>query len=318
MLKRLKSSGRAAVSVWDILAESAIAFDRDNALKFSASLAYYTIFSLPPMLIVIIATAGIFYGQEAIQGKIFGQINELVGNSAAYQIEETIKNISLYGDNIWATAFGFITLTIGATGIFAEIQSSINTIWRLKTKPKKGFIKLLITRFVSFSMVISLGFLLMVSLIINALLVLLSNKLMLYLPNVTVYLFYVINFLLTFGVMAALFAIIFKVLPDAHIKWKDIYPGALVTTALFLIGKFLIGYYLGRSDLTSTYGAAGSIIILLIWVYYSSIILFFGAEFTQVYAYKYGSKITPNSYAVWIEHKDIEKLVQPDKSEEIK
>ena len=298
---------RSVISIWGLLKRTVVEFDNDKAMKLSASLAYYTVFSRPPMIIVIITTIGLIYGQEAIQGQVFSELNDLVGNKVAFQIEEAIKNFSLESDTRFAQTVGIITLIVGATGIFTEIQDSINIIWGLKAKPKRGFLRMLVNRLLSFSMVISMGFLLLVSLVLDALLLAFSNKLKVYLPDATVYLFQAINIILSLGLTTLLFAIIYKVLPDAKIRWKDVIIGAFVTALLFLLGKFLIGYYLGESRLSTTYGAAGSIIILLLWVYYSSIILFLGAEFTQVYAYRYGSRIRPNKYAVWVVHKEVER-----------
>jgi membrane protein len=298
---------RAAISIWGLLKRATIEFSNDKAMKLSASLAYYTIFSLPPMIIVIVTTVGLVYGQEAVQGRVFSELNELVGNKAAFQVEQTIRSIGMEGDTRFAQAIGIITLILGATGVFTEIQDSINIIWGLKAKPRRGFLHLVVNRLLSFSMVVTMGFLLLVSLVLDALLSAFSDKLKIFFPDVTVYLFHVINFMLSFALTTLLFAIIFKVLPDAKIRWKDVIVGALTTALLFIIGKFLIGYYLGQSDLGSAYGAAGSVIILMIWVYYSSIILYYGAEFTQVYAYRYGSRIRPNKYAVWVVHKEVER-----------
>lgn len=295
------------VSTWDLIRRTAEEFHNDKAMKLSASLSYYTVFSLAPMLIVIITGAGLIFGREAVQGQVFAELNDLIGNKAAYQVEEIIRNIGESRDTYFANIIGIVALVIGATGVFTEIQDSINIIWGLKAKPKKGFVKMLINRLLSFSMIVAIAFLLLVSLVIEALLAAFSAKLKAYFPDITVYFFQAINFSASLGVTTLLFAIIFKVLPDAKIKWKDVIIGSLVTAVLFIFGKFLIGYYLGRSDLGSTYGAAGSVIVLLLWVYYSSIILFLGAEFTQVYAYRFGSRISPNGYAVWVEHKEIER-----------
>lgn len=204
-----------------------------------------------------------------------------------------------------------VVLFIGATGIFTEIQDSINYIWSLRAKPKRGIIKFLINRLLSFSLIVSLGFLLLVSLVVSALLDLLSDRLTIYFPHTTVYIFYVLNFVIILVIISVLFAIIFKVLPDGKIKWQDAFIGAGFTAVLFIIGKAGIGYYLGRSNLGATYGAAASVIIILAWVYYTSIILYFGAEFTKVYALEYGGGIVPNDTAVFIikrEAKEIETL----------
>jgi membrane protein len=291
---------------WQILKQTFSDFMDDKVLKLSAALSYYTIFSIAPMLIVIITLCEVFLGKDAIEGSIYGQINSFVGNEAALQIQQMIKNAALSGDSTWATTIGIITLIFGATGVFGEIQDSINFIWQLKAKPKNGIIKILINRLLSFSMVISLGFILLVSLALNGLIELFSTQLARLLPEVTVVLVYVINLALTFAVISLLFAIIFKVLPDARVKWKHVIVGAMTTAVLFMIGKFAIGVYLGASKVGTAYGAAGSIVIILLWVYYSAIILYFGAEFTQVYVQYHGEQIRPNEYAVYYKEVPVE------------
>ncbi len=282
-------------------------FSNDNATKLSASLSYYTIFSLAPMLIIVISVAGIFFGKDAIRGELFGQINQLIGNSAAKQVQELLKNAEKSNQSGFAAIMGFVTLLLGATGVFAEIQDSINYIWSLKAKPKNSWVKYLINRFLSFSLIITLGFLLLISLTINALLGLFDTQLQRYFESsFTVFLFSLINIIVIWGIITLLFAVIIKVLPDGKISWKDTLIGAGLTSLLFMVGKFLIGVYLGQSGVTSTFGAAGSIVLILLWVYYSSIILYFGAEFTKVYTRRYGTPIEPNSNAVFIIKKELE------------
>jgi membrane protein len=285
---------------WALLKQTGSDFVEHKALKLSASLAYYTIFSLAPMLIVIIGLCSLFFGREAIEGRVYNELNEYIGKSAALEIQNVIKNTSKSRNNLIATIIGISTLLVGATGVFSEIQDSINMIWGIKVIPKRGWVKMLANRVLSFSMVVSIGFLLMVSLLINALVTAFGDRLAHYFPNLTLYVFHVVNYLLTFGIITLLFAIIFKVLPDAKIKWKDVTVGAVFTAFLFILGKLAITFYLGKSTLGVAYGAAGSIIIILIWVYYSSIILYFGAEFTQVYARKHGGEIAPSAYSVLI------------------
>lgn len=285
------------------------AFLDDKALKMSASLAYYTVFSMAPLLIMLISLASIFYGKEAIQGKVFSEINGLVGNEAAFQIQQTIQKISLSGGSTWAVIVGLVTLFIGATGVFIEIQDSINQIWRVKAKPQKGWKKMITNRILSFSMIIGLGFLLIVSLVINGIILALSSRLSHYFPDITLMLVNIINMVVTFLVISALFGIIFKFLPDVNITWKDVRIGAFFTAFLFIIGKFFIGLYIEKVAPGTAYGAAGSLIVILVWVYYTSAILFFGAEFTQVYAECYGGKIRPAEYAVHIVQTEEEKDV---------
>ncbi|MBO9729147.1 MAG: YihY/virulence factor BrkB family protein [Chitinophaga sp.] len=304
-------------TLWQILKQSGSEFIDDKVLKLSAALAYYTIFSVAPMLIIIIFFCDLFLGKDAIEGNIYGQISGLVGSSAALQIQDMIKNASLSGDMSWATIVGFGTLIIGATGVFAEIQDSINHIWRLKSKPKKnGLLRMILNRLLSFSLVVSLGFILLVSLAVNGLVELFSSLVVRLLPGkiTSGILFSLADFVVPFLVIACLFAIIFKVLPDARIRWKDVRVGAIATAILFMLGKFAIGYYLGASKVSSTYGAAGSIVIILLWVYYSAAILYFGAVFTRVYVQHCGAQIYPNEYAVWI--KQIEVPHEPKTVEE--
>ncbi|MEC5166071.1 membrane protein [Flavobacterium sp. PL11] len=291
---------KLASTSWKLLKQTYTEFDKDNAIKLSASLSYYTIFSLPPLLIIILSIFSFFFGQDAVTGRFFSQINGMVGDKAAVQIQETIKNIELSDSNTIAAIFGGIMLLIGASGVFAEIQSSINSIWGLKAKPNKGIIKFVKNRLMSFSMIASVGFLLLVSLMVNTVMDVINERLMVYFPDITVYIFYVLNIVILFLTTTMLFATIFKTLPDGEIGWKDALIGSSFTSFFFMFGKFAIGFYLGSSTVASVYGAAGSVIIIMIWVYYSAIILYFGAEFTKVYTSEKGNKIIPNSYAVEI------------------
>lgn len=284
--------------VWEVIKKTFSGFIEDNVLKLSASLAYYTVFSLGPLLIVILYLCGLFLEREAIEGTIYNQLRGFIGIDAAAQIQEIIKNASIADKGNLAAIIGIITLLFGATTVFAEIQDSINSIWNLKAKPTTGWLKFLQDRLLSFGVIVSLGFLLLVSLGITAVIEALNNRLKAYFPDVTVTVFYIVNLVITFTVVTVLFAVIFKVLPDARLRWKDIISGAIVTAVLFMIGKFAISYYISKSDIGTTYGAAGSLVILLLWVYYSAIILYFGAEFTKAYAIKYGAAIHPNKYAV--------------------
>jgi membrane protein len=284
--------------IWEVLKKSFKCISDDKITKLRASLAYYTVFSLGPMLIVIVFLCSIFFGREAVEGTIYGQIKSFVGPDVALQLQEIIKNAAIGGKGKIAAIIGVITLLIGATTVFAEIQDSINSIWGLKVKAKAGWWILIKTRLLSFGVIGALGFLLLVSLAITALIEGLSTRLKAYFPDVTVVLFYIINLAITFSVVTALFCVIFKVLPDAKVKWKDVLAGAIATALLFMLGKFAISFYISKSNIGSTYGTAGSLVVLLVWVYYSSIILYFGAEFTKAYAIKFSAAIMPNQYAV--------------------
>lgn len=306
--------------LWQILKDSFKGFSDDKVPKLSGSLAYYTVFSMAPLLVVIISLCSLFLGREAIENGIYEQISGFVGADTAIQIQEIIKNASLEGKGSMALVIGIVTLLIGATTVFGEIQDSINTIWGIKPKPKKGWLKMLQNRLLSFSVIISLGFLLLVSLGISGIIDGLSNRLQALYPDVAVIIFYIINLVVTLFVVTVLFGVIFKVLPDANIKWKDVKIGAFVTALLFMLGKFGISFYISQSDIGSTYGAAGSLMILLLWIYYSSFILFFGAEFTKAYAVKLGSEIHPNHYAVTTKQIEVEengKSIQDVEKKEI-
>jgi membrane protein len=285
-------------------------FIDDRGLKLSASLSYYTIFSLGPLLVVIISLTGIFWGREAIEGRIYGQIDQLIGHAAAIQVQEIIQNVEVSELDSIGAAIGIIFLIIGATTVFAEMQDSINFIWSVKPKPKKGFVKLLLNRLISFSLLLSLGFLLLVSLIIDAVMEAFHDRIKEYFSYLPVSLLQVGNWILIFGVITCLFAIIYKVLPDAKVNWRVSFIGASFTAVLFLIGKSLINLYVSYSSIGSTYGTATAVIIILVWVYYSSVILFFGAEFTKVFAINFGGGITPDKTAVFVERHESD--VAPD------
>lgn len=299
---------------WLIFRQALTEFINDHGLKFSASLSYYTIFALGPVLLIIISLAGIFFGKDAVEGKIYWQIQGLVGSAAALQIEDIISNIEGSQFTRSGVVLGIIILFIGATGVFTEMQDSINYIWSIRTKPKKSIVKFLFDRLLSFSLIISFGFILMVSLGVHALVDLLHDGLKNYFDEVTVIIFQGVNYILLFVIITCLFAIIFKILPDAKIRWKDCFVGALFTAVLFLIGKFLIGLYLGNSGIGVTYGAAASVVIILLWVYYTSIILYFGAEFTKVYTMNLGGGIVPDKTAVFIIKQEVTEL-SPSKDE---
>ncbi|MEX2484069.1 MAG: YihY/virulence factor BrkB family protein [Brumimicrobium sp.] len=293
-------------NIFYLLKETTSQAIEDNLLKLAAALSFFTIFSLPPLLVILISLSGFFFGEEAVQGTLFGQINGMIGDDAASKIQEAIKNVKLSGNTTIATVISITILVLGASRVFAEIQSSINFIWGIRAKPKKGFMKFLLNRLMSFSMIASLGFLLMVSLFINTAVDVLSNTLMQNFNDNWVYLTIVLNYVLLFVIVTTLFTIIFKTLPDGKVKLRDSIIGGLFTAFLFLLGKFGLGLVMGYTDIGSIYGAAGSIVLILVWVFFTAIILFFGAEFTKVYAAKYGKKIEPNEYTVKVVTKVVE------------
>lgn len=294
LIKKLKTA-------FDILVKAGIGFADDKAPKLSAALAYNTIFSLPPMLLLIIVVGGTFYGEQAITGQLFGELKEFVGDSTAMQIQEVMSKINFQKNSAIATTISVVILIMGATGIFVEIQDSLNLIWGVRAKAKKSFVKILLSRLLSFTMIIGFGFLLIVSLVLNAVILGFSDFILKKLPFIPVNMIGVVNTAFTFTILLVLFMAIFKMLPDVKIKWRQVLPGAIVTTLLFFFGKYLIGLYISGNTMASLYGAAGSVIVLLLWIYFSAFILYFGAEFTKAYIEHFGGKILPNSYAEYTE-----------------
>ena len=282
----------------------------DNASKLAAALAYYTTFSLGPLLFLIITIAGLVGGREAAQTQTMAQVENLLGFEGREFVEGMIESASKPATGLMATTIGAVTLLLGALGVFGELQNCLNTIWEVKPKPARdwldGLKRFVFRRILSFTMVLVIGFLLLASLVISAAISALGEYIGARWPLADFWLA-LLNFFISFLVVTFLFAMMFKFLPEIKIAWKDVWLGAAVTSALFSVGKFLIGLYLGRSEVGNSLGAAGSLSILLIWVFYSSQILFFGAEFTQVYANRYGSKIVPDP--------DVVKLTERERAE---
>ncbi len=276
----------------------------DNVLKYSASLAYYTTLSIAPMLIIVIAVSGILFGRNAMEGEVYNELQGLMGSQGAAHIQDIIKNIHLNRETPVATILSVVILLFGATGIFGEMQDSLNKIWGLKTTNYRIWWKILLDRLISFSIIISLGFVMVVSLALNAVATALSNRIDIFF-GAGGRILAVTDMVVATGITTLMFACIFKILPDAHIKWKDVMIGALITAVLFMLGRFAIGLYLGQSNLASLFGAAGSLIVVMLWVYYSSATLYLGAVFTKVYAMNFGGKIRPNEYATWIKVSEI-------------
>lgn len=297
-------------------------FMEDRITKLSAALAYYTIFSLTPLIIIVIAAASLFFSNKINPGtELFSQISDMVGPAAAKQIQGFVDSNSLNGKSFFGLIVGIVTLIVGSTAIFIEIQDSINMIWKVKAIPKTGWKKMIVNRLLSFSLIVSMGFLLLVSLVINSIVVGLGSKLGYIVTNssigeaiplasdTTTLLIYILNNAITLAAVTAVFTIIFKVLPDVDLRWKSAIIGALFTALLFSLGKYAIGIYIEKGDPGSAFGAASSIIVILLWIYYTSIILYFGAEFTQAYAEKFDGGITPSKYAVHTQITIVEKKV---------
>ncbi len=298
-MKRIKNG-------WEILKQTCIDFVDYGVPRMSAALSYYTLFSLAPILLIVITICDVFYGRAAIEGTLFGQIQSFVGTPAARQIQDIISNAANSHLTTFASIVSMTILIFSATAVFTEIQGSINFIWQLRAKPRKSWLKFLLNRVLSLSMVMGLGFILLVSLALNAILEILLHRLLAVLPEGSVWITYAVNMGITFIVISFLFGIIFKFLPDAKIQWKDVRTGAFTTAILFMLGKFAIGYYLGKSNPGSTYGTAGSVVIILLWVYFSAMILYFGACFTKVNAQFNGRQIFPDQYAVFVQQIEVQ------------
>lgn len=275
------------------------AWNDDKASRLAAALAYYAIFSLAPLLILVIAIASLFFDSSTVRGQLMGQIQSLVGSDGASFLGTMLDNANRPGQSSgWlATAISLVLLLVGSTGVLVQLQTALNEIWDVEADPDQGIKNLLRKRLLSLGMILVIGFLLLVSLVLSALISGFSNYLNSVSPGLDA-LVQVINFVLSFGITTLLFALIFKYVPDVMISWGDVWFGAATTAILFTLGKLLIGLYLGNSSFGSTYGAAGSVVILLVWIFYSAQILFFGAEVTQVFAQRFGSQIRPNKFAV--------------------
>ncbi|HZB13604.1 MAG TPA: YihY/virulence factor BrkB family protein [Chryseolinea sp.] len=297
-------------STWDIIKQTVLNFFQDDSFSYASSIAFYTIFSLPAILIISLSIGSTFYERDVVQQELVNQVARLIGEKSAADVEQILINAALDSTGTVAKIVGIATLIFSATTVFISLQTSLNKIWGIKPKPERGIVKYLLDRLLSLAMVISIGFLLLVSLVFDTVLVVFQNSLTKVLAGWALYLVTAVNIIVSLGLITVIFAILFKVLPDAKIKWKDVWVGAVVTTAFFALGKYLIGFYLGNSSVNSAYGAAGSLVIILIWVYYSTVIFLFGAELTSVYAEKLGSDITPYHHAVKVQVVEVER--EPD------
>lgn len=293
------------IAFWEVFKDAFRGFFRHKGIKLSASLSYFTIFTLGPFMLIILFFSNLYWGNQAIDGKFYNKISGYVGEKSAHQIQEVINNASISGNGLIAVV-SFIILIIAATTAFVEMHDSINLIWNLKVRKGRTWKQMFKNRLLSFIMVTGLSLLLLLSLIANGLLEGFRENLKEVFPNNTVSIMFVINLVMTLVVVTFLYAIINKILPDAVLRWKDVMPGAVLSAVLFIIGKFVITYVVKRAMIGSSYGSAGSSIILLLWIFYSSIVLYFGAEFTKAYTLKYGSEIIPKKNSVTIRILQIE------------
>lgn len=285
--------------LWKTLRQTGSEFFEDKVPRLAAALAYYSIFSLAPLLLIAVSIVGIFFGDDAASGVLDDQLRASMGDTAAAAVQEMVANARKPADNLLASLMGLTVLVIGAGGVFGQLQDALNTVWGIAPRPGRGLKGIVRDRFLSFSMVLGIGFLLLTSLALSAFLQAASDTVGGVLPLHPLF-WGVLSAVVSFAIISLLFAAIFKVLPDARIAWRDVAEGALFTAALFSLGKFALGWYLGREATSSTYGSAGSLVLILLWVYFSAIILLLGAEFTQVYARLRGREIAPSKGAVRI------------------
>ncbi|GAO28305.1 YihY/virulence factor BrkB family protein [Geofilum rubicundum] len=280
-----------------LLKGTAKAWSQDDPWRHSAIVAYYAILALPGLMVIIITMLGYLWGTKSAEGRIYDEINSVMGQSAADSIQSIMENAAMGDSSLIATIIGIGALIFGATGVFFHLQISINKIWQVESDPKNQILRYLIDRSKSFGFVLVIGFLMLISFVISALLMALQQYLQQWFPSIIYHLFWIAELVISFGVITLLFALIFKYLPDVHIGWRSVWIGALITSFLFALGKEVLSFYFGQSNPGSVYGAAGSLIIILLWVSYSCLILFFGAEFTWIYTKRYGIKFRPKSYA---------------------
>ncbi|MGS2741657.1 YihY/virulence factor BrkB family protein [Sinomicrobium sp. M5D2P17] len=290
-----------------LLKKSFVRWNRNDPFPKGATIAYYTLFSLPSLLIIVMTVASSFFEREAVQGRITAQIGDFIGHDSAKAVESMIVNVSSSDDSAFAIVISIGMVLFAATGVFFQLKKTMNIIWSVAAK-RTNFWKMIIDRLISFGMVLVIGFLLLISLVISALLNVLKEHIEQISASLTTTLVAVVNFGISFLIITTLFAALFKLLPDIRVRWKTTFTGAVLTTALFLIGEFLIGFYFGQSEPASVYGAAGSVVIILLWVNYICLILFFGAEFTVQYAEYKNEHVVPTKFAEPAIYREIKKL----------
>ncbi|AEV31846.1 putative membrane protein [Owenweeksia hongkongensis DSM 17368] len=303
-------------SIWEMLKATAKSWNDSDPFRQSAIIAYYAIFSIPGLLMIVIWVAGSLFGPEAIRGEISAQVSQFMGPEAATGIEDLLANVELNDSNFVMKTIGVLTLIFGATTLFFQLQKSLNYIWDVESSPENGIKKLILDRASSLGLILVIAFLLLITLVLSAIISILGNWIDNNFGDVLLYAVQLLNFVLSLGVVSLLFAVMFKFLPDVEISWKSVWVGSIVTAVLFSIGKTLLGLYFAHADPSSSFGAAGTIILVMIWVNYTCLILFFGAEFTQVHARKYNHKIRPSKHAKWrAEHilKNMEDKPEPIK-----
>jgi membrane protein len=302
MTNRLSIKG-----IWEVIKLAAKNFGHYSIPKLSGSLAYYTVFSLGPLLVVLIAAGSLVMGHSEVQTKVYNALDVFMGKATADELLGVIQKASLEGKSGWAIVLGGATLLLAATGVFGDIQDSINRIWGIRARHKKGWLRVIKNRLLSFSIVVTLAFLLLVSLVLSTLIDSFGNRLRAYFPDAAVVIFYILNSIFTLAVITMIFALIFRLLPDTRTPWRDIWGGAIITGILFMLGKMIISLYISKANIGAIYGAAGAFVILLVWVYYSAMILYFGAAITRHWVVKYGEGIKPDEDAATTREVEVEK-----------
>lgn len=303
---------------WKFISSAVTKFTGDNAFTWAAAISYYTIFSLPPMLLVILYTTTIFYDEQSIRETIFGQIGALIGQKGANQLSETVDSLGVFKKEWWASAIGIGGMLLTSTTVFITLQNALNHVFRVKPKPNKtGWFKLIRDRLLSFSVVLGIAFILLVSLVIDALISAFGELLAQRFPDVSLLLVGIASILVPLAIITVLFALLFKYLPDINISWHHTWRGAIITSILFALGKNAIGYYIGQSQTATLYDAAGSLLVIMLWVFYASLIFLFGAVITAEYVKeRSGRGVEPADYAVRVKEKEIEVEEGADTSEE--
>ena len=294
---------------WSLLKDSYASWNRNEPYAMSATIAYYALFSLPSLLIIVVSIAGYFFKKSDVQGRLTNEIAGFIGRDSAMAVEEMITNVALSQDSTLAIIFGAVMLLFAATGLFFQLKKAMNNIWNIAAK-KTDILQMLLDRLISFGMVVAIGLLLLMSLVISALISFLKEEIEQFAPQITAFTVEIVNFAITFIILTTLFAAIFKLLPDIKLRWKITYVGAALTTVLFLAGEALLGFYFGQSEPASVYGGASSVVLILLWVYYTCLILFFGAEFTVQYALLRNERVVPNRFGEPAIYQEMEKLKQ--------
>lgn len=282
---------------WDILKRAAREFMTKDPMGQAASIAYYTVFSMPAVLILTIMAAATLYDETAVRTALLGQAAKLIGPQTALELGSMLENARVTGTRFWAQVVGFVALGVSAGSVFASLQTALNHVWEVEAKPGKALLKYLVTRLLSLALVACFGFLMLVSLVLDTALVAFGERLTLWFSGAAAFLISVLNVAISIGIITLVFALLFKMLPDVRIRWRDVWSGALLTTLLFTLGKYMIGLYISYGNVGDAYGAAGAIIIILVWVYYSTVIMLFGAHFTHVYAQEVGGGVIPSAHA---------------------